>query len=137
MEAPRVTAVQPARVAARTGTLERLLERRRLQHGAYVERARAWEANRPASAGPVEFPRDEAQVIALGVPCVDCLALIYEQGQAEGLRVAEVAQELAVAAGLPVGEADAVAVVPAEHEVTIRVMPGRHWAEFVVARCHR
>ncbi len=135
MEAARSTVREPVlgRSVQLGNQLERLLERRRLQHDAWVERAQMWERNRPASVGPVQFPRDEAAVIALGVPCVDCLVLVCRQGESGGTAVAEVAEELADLAALRGFDVGA----PAGHVVTFRVVPGRHWAEHVAARCAR
>lgn len=105
--------------------LERLLERRELQRASWVQRAQTWEDGRSAELGPVEFPRDARVVIGLGVPCVDCLVLVYEQDQEGG--------EL----GRPELADGAVPAGPARHHVSFGILPGRHWAEFVAARCYR
>lgn len=114
--------------------LERLLQRRRLQHDSFVERAKVWESGRPPAAGPVEFPRDMPLVIGLGVPCEDCLVLVYEQGQLGGTLVADVKAELEAVARMR-GDSAPTAVV-AGHEVFFGMVPGVHWALLVAARCH-
>ncbi len=115
--------------------LERLLLRRALQRDSFIERAKVWESGRPPSAGDVVFPRDTAAVVALGVPCVDCLVLVHFEGQPGGTWPAEVAAELdAVAQMRGDGPDDGAGV---GHRVVFGVLPGRHWAEFVVARCSR
>jgi hypothetical protein len=117
--------------------LARLLERRDLQRGAWLERAKAWEAGRPSAAGVVQLPRDARQVVALGVPCVDCLVLVYEQGQVGGNLVAEVQAELAAVALMRGSFEDGPPPEPAGHTVRFGMVPGTHWAEHVVARCPR
>lgn len=73
--------------AARVATLpshEELMRRialRKEQHLAFVVRADRWANTRTDAEPGVVFPRDEAAVLALGVPCDDCLVLIYAQGQ--------------------------------------------------------
>lgn len=126
-----------AQVSPTGAALERLIRRRGLQHDAWVERAKAWEASPDRQpAGPVEFPRDEAAVIALGVPCFDCMVLVREQGEPGGVRAPDVAAELASVAVL-LGDEQLAAVPAGGHVVTFGMVPGRHWAEFVVARCSR
>lgn len=109
--------------------LERLLTRRRLQHDSWMERAKTWEANRPTVAGLVEFPRDQAQVIALGVPCVDCLQLVWQQ--------APVGARFGAGLVLEDDDEDGELAVAPVHEVTFMIRPGEHWSRFVAARCYR
>lgn len=59
--------------------LRRIAQRER-QHREFVARAQRWEVSRADAAPGVVFPRDEVAVVALGVPCDDCLVLIYRQG---------------------------------------------------------
>ncbi len=64
--------------------IERRLQRRRLQHASFVQRLETWALERAGGdlgAVVVEHPRDDAVIIALGVPCEDCLTLVYSQGE--------------------------------------------------------
>lgn len=60
--------------------LDRIAARER-QHAEWLTRADSW-ARRRAGGGPVEvvYPRDIEAILALGVPCRDCLGLIYVPG---------------------------------------------------------
>lgn len=60
------------------------LTRRTQLHDGFMVRADAWATARAGGdpdAVVVEYPRDAAVVIALGVPCYDCFGLVYAEGQ--------------------------------------------------------
>lgn len=55
------------------------LRRREVLRDDFVQRAHDWAVERAGSAEAVvvEHPRDEPAILALGVPCGDCLTLVY------------------------------------------------------------
>jgi hypothetical protein len=60
------------------------LRRRETQLEGWLARADQWAVARAGGRRRdvvVEYPRDTAVVIALGVPCSDCFALVYAEGQ--------------------------------------------------------
>jgi hypothetical protein len=67
----RLAALAPAEV------LRERERRRALERGNFLERAGRWLSGR---GGRVRLPEDRAAIIALGVPCADCLELVTEDG---------------------------------------------------------
>jgi hypothetical protein len=60
------------------------LRRREEQLEGWLARADQWAVARAGGRRRdvvVEYPRDTVVVIALGVPCSDCFALVYVQGE--------------------------------------------------------
>lgn len=87
--------------------LERWIAARELQHVEFLARAAVWGAER---GDPVlTWPRDQAAVLALGVPCDDCVTVVRELEPVGGPR----------------------------HVLRVTGYAGRHWAAGIVARCGR
>lgn len=74
--AARVATLPPPPLAE----LARRITVREDQYAGFIRRADAWASSRP-EPGVVVYPRDAAVVAALGVPCDDCLTLVYAQGE--------------------------------------------------------
>lgn len=103
-----MTAVAAERPVPGSDQLERWISERELQRAAFLERCTAWAVGRGDLV--LSWPADEAAVVALGVPCDDCVTVV-ESLEARGSRSRHVLQ------------------------VTARM--GEHWARGIVAKCGR
>lgn len=88
--------------------LERWLTDREVQRREFVARAHTWATGRGDLV--LSWPDDQAAVLALGVPCDDCVTVVddLESGPDR-----------------------------ARHELQVTGRDGEHWAHGIVARCGR
>lgn len=88
--------------------LERWISDRERQRAAFLERCTAWAARRGDLT--LTWPADEAAILALGVPCDDCVTVV-ESLEARGSR--------------------------SRHVLQVTGREGDHWAYGISAKCGR
>lgn len=98
----------PMRPLPPVGQLVRWLDDREVQRREFVERAHAWAVGRGDLV--LSWPADQDAVLALGVPCLDCVTVVHSLEAGPGR---------------------------AAHVLQVTGREGRHWAYGITALCGR